>query len=504
MTLELGLLEPPSTATMVVVLLGASEYPQKPAWSNPVLRTSAHAVRDYVLSPTGLALAPSKVLDLFDDGADPAGQLVRIKEFLSATASIARDLVLYYVGHGGFYDDEYHLGVRSTRHELEYLTTIESKKLAQILRDGFRRKRVYVFLDSCFAASAASDFQGDEINVAVRKMSQSLPPEGTVFLAAASKEDVAHAPRAERYTVFTGAVLEVLTMGVDSPQPKISMYELFEEVRDVVRRRETDRAGRPELHVPRQREGDVSRIPVFPNATYTRTEASRQRAEAAARVQATEYATARALEEANARALEAAAARKQMEAAERAVVQIPTPKAARSRGAEIAPLPFVTKDGAVDDAQRSARACEPELPPLDPDEVYDLALRLERAVTAARPGPQLLLGLSLCGPAVMLAFNAGLYLAVYSFIVAFTSAAVWNWIASARMRPVLDAVIEAPERVVLLRHLRGNIGATWIELWTADRRLIVKATKDWHELFVALRRRCPTARVVGDISVRRR
>jgi hypothetical protein len=318
-----------------VVLLGASEYPRKPAWSNPVLRTSAHAVRDYVRSPAGFALTPEQVLDLFDDDTDPAGQLLCIADFLAARAATARDLVLYYVGHGGFHSDEYHLGVRRTQSDREYLTTIESRKLAQIIRDGFGRRRVYVILDSCFAASAASDWQSDEIHAAVRKMAERLPRQGTALLAAASRYDVTRAPRAGRYTVFTGAVLDVLTRGTDSTQPKLSMYELYEQVRALLRNRETDDEGRPELHVPRQGEGDVSRLQVFPNAAYSRAAAGRLQG-AVARAEAAEQAATRAREEANARARELEVARAQLEAMERAAARVPDQAAERSGNAEAA------------------------------------------------------------------------------------------------------------------------------------------------------------------------
>jgi formylglycine-generating enzyme required for sulfatase activity len=280
-------LEPPAAETTIAVLLGASEYPQKPAWSNPVLGTSARAFRDYVLSSTGFALMPGQVLDLFDAPGGPAEQLFQIKEFLKTTGAHARDLIIYYVGHGGFDNDDYYLGIRNTQRDHEFITTIESRKLARIIREGFGRKRVYVILDSCFAASAARDWQGDEIEAAVRKMSQPLPRQGTAFLAAASKYDVTRAPRSERYTVFTGAVLEALARGVDRAQPRISMYELYEEVRDRLQRREMDKEARPELHIPSQREGDVSRLQLFPNAAYLRiAEANRVRAEAAARADA--------------------------------------------------------------------------------------------------------------------------------------------------------------------------------------------------------------------------
>jgi hypothetical protein len=198
---------------------------------------------------------------------------------------------------------------------------------------GFGRKRVYVILDSCFAASAVSDWQGSEIQAAVRKMAQPLPRQGTAFLAAASKYDVTRAPRAECYTVFTGAILEALTRGVDSTQQKMSMYELYEEVRELLRRREFDDDGRPELHSPSQSEGDISRIHLFPNAAYVRAEA-RRRMEAAQRMaaRARELADARARELADARARKSATARTQMEAVEHAIASLCDEVAAQAHG----------------------------------------------------------------------------------------------------------------------------------------------------------------------------
>ncbi len=294
-------LESPAAETTIAVLLGASEYPRKPAWSNPVLGATARAFRDYVLAPTGCALVPGQVLDLFDHEMGPADQLFQIKEFLRTTGKQARDLILYYVGHGGFDSDEYHLGIRSTQRDHEFITTMESRKLARIIREGFGPKRVYVILDACFAGSAARDWQGGEIELAVRRLAQPLPRQGTAFLAAASKDDVTRAPRAKHHTVFTGAILEALARGVDRAQPRISMYELYEQVRDLLQRRETDEEARPELHVPSQREGDVSRLGLFPNAAYVRlAEAHRPRPEPAARAAAerAEQAAVRAPDEA--------------------------------------------------------------------------------------------------------------------------------------------------------------------------------------------------------------
>ena len=68
--------------------------------------------------------------------------------------------------------------------------------------------------------------------------------------------------------------------------------------------------------------------------------------------------------------------------------------------------------------------------------------------------------------------------------------------APARMQPVMDAVRDAPDRVVSLRHYttsdsRGMFVSHWLEIKTADHRLVMKAQDDWAELLGYLARRCP-------------
>ena len=106
MSQEIG---PPSSETTVAVVLGASEYPRHDDWSNPVLGASARAVLDYLKSPTGLGLTEAQTLDLFDAGGAAPDQLNQIEEFLLAAGQGARDLIVYYVGHGDFDDYDHRI-----------------------------------------------------------------------------------------------------------------------------------------------------------------------------------------------------------------------------------------------------------------------------------------------------------------------------------------------------------------------------------------------------------
>jgi len=264
-------LGPPTPETTLVVLLGASKYPHKPDWTNPVLEASAEAIRDYIESPDGLALTRAQIFDRFDSEDHQAAQLLDIESFLRTAPVHARDLIVYYIGHGEFESREYYLGIRNTQRYRQDITAIESRKLAKIVREGFRNKRIYVIIDACFAASAVRDWQGDEAIAAIRNLEQHLPSRGTLILAAASKYDIAVAPRAERYTIFTGALLDALRLGVEGAGARLSFYELYGEIRSLLRDRVAGDDGRPELHVPGQKDGDISRIAMFPNAAHVRT-----------------------------------------------------------------------------------------------------------------------------------------------------------------------------------------------------------------------------------------
>ena len=72
-----------------------------------------------------------------------------------------------------------------------------------------------------------------------------------------------------------------------------------------------------------------------------------------------------------------------------------------------------------------------------------------------------------------------------------------------KMRPVVEAVRDAPERVVSLRHYQTSdtrrvFVTDWLEIRTAEHRMIFKAKKDWQDVLDLLKQRCPTAKVLGD------
>lgn len=119
-----------------MVILGASAYPRRPDWSNPVLGTTAAALYEYVVAESGMSIPIKQVLNLFDNILPAAKQCEYIESFLRDNKT-ASDFILYYIGHGGFDEQEYYLGIHETAEAREFLAAIESRSLQGSSRRNF-------------------------------------------------------------------------------------------------------------------------------------------------------------------------------------------------------------------------------------------------------------------------------------------------------------------------------------------------------------------------------
>ena len=71
-------------------------------------------------------------------------------------------------------------------------------------------------------------------------------------------------------TMFTGALVQVLKEGAKLSTPKFSLQMIQQLTWERIRNTYKESAVRPEVHCPDQKQGDVSRFPLFPNASYRR------------------------------------------------------------------------------------------------------------------------------------------------------------------------------------------------------------------------------------------
>jgi hypothetical protein len=144
---------PQKPTSKAALILGAGKFSKSPALDRAGFSSSAQSFVSYLLDPSLFALPSRNLLNLFDSELSPGDQLETVCDFLALQMSEAvgetQDIILYYVGHGGFVgiNREYFLTVRSTKEGLEGSTGIRIGDLSSCLRDHARSARKYLILD---------------------------------------------------------------------------------------------------------------------------------------------------------------------------------------------------------------------------------------------------------------------------------------------------------------------------------------------------------------------
>jgi hypothetical protein len=212
------------------------------------------------------------ILNLFNSKVAASEQLEQIEDWLAdrTDADEAKDLLVYYTGHGGFSrnDQSYFLAVHRTREGSEGATSIRYVDLASAIKRHAEHLRKYLILDCCFAASAVIKTQSALAQAVIQRVEDELPPSGTAVLCSSAAKLVSIAPAGERNTMFSGAVLHCLTTGVPNGPSVLSLEDIGKAARELILEKYPDDAVRPELHVPEQALGNPARVPLFPNPLW--------------------------------------------------------------------------------------------------------------------------------------------------------------------------------------------------------------------------------------------
>jgi hypothetical protein len=245
----------------------------------------------YLYDPAGLGLDPELVLDLFDDTAAAGDQLARIRDTLDiqlrerrGTSREVTDVFVYYVGHG-YTDDQGQLAllVRRSRRNLEAETGIKAADLARALRLGAPQQRRSVVLDCCFSEAAARAFYGmssdltqQVASTAMKDLQDTQPARGTLLLCSSPVGQVSMGPPDAEYTLFTGAVLDVLKKGAEGLPRYLSFADLRDQAFEKMLVSFGANAPRPVLHQANATHGDLTRTPAFRNRAEAATQQTEQ------------------------------------------------------------------------------------------------------------------------------------------------------------------------------------------------------------------------------------
>src|SRR5260221_869133 len=217
----------PTPQTTLVILLGASEWPDSPDFpGSKAFANVAGNFRAYLLNPQHFGLPEENFLDLFDTEHGPEKIDQAIRQFLDQrtlalqqAGKPPRDLLFYFVGHGGFWGrhSEYYLAVRRTSSDRPYVSGIRMESLATALTDKARYLRRLIILDCCYAAAAFTAFQAEGPAqvavlqaVAVFKRKAKRVGKGTSLLCSSGKKVTSLLTPDRTSTMFSKALLQVL------------------------------------------------------------------------------------------------------------------------------------------------------------------------------------------------------------------------------------------------------------------------------------------------------
>ncbi|MGE3673353.1 MAG: hypothetical protein AB7K71_27005 [Polyangiaceae bacterium] len=177
------------------------------------------------------------------------------------------DIVVCYIGHGGFLNDQsYLLLLRSTEDKFEFATALRMQDLMATLLPNVRHRRLYVLLDCCFAGEAIPLAQGPIDELIERQIGK-----GVTFLNASSKQSVAVVPKGGTLPMFSEALCHVLSTGVPDGGDRLSLRSIRDGMVSYLASTYPDEfVSWPEIHSPRQEAGrELSEFQLLPNPAHT-------------------------------------------------------------------------------------------------------------------------------------------------------------------------------------------------------------------------------------------
>ncbi|MEV4148742.1 caspase family protein [Amycolatopsis sp. NPDC049691] len=228
----------PDRSRSHVVLLGAGRFRDPVLTELPAVSENLLALRGRFTDPgTGVFAAENCVTVPEDASVAEAGRLV------NRCAEQARDLLLvYYAGHG-LVDDRgrLHLALHHTETSSLKYSALPVDLLREDIGASPAEARILI-LDCCFAGRAIDVMAGDASLIGAQ-----LEAAGTYTLASTTATAPAYAPHGQRFTAFTGALLDAL--GNETPLPLDEIYlrvdrELASRNLPRPQRRATNTAGR--------------------------------------------------------------------------------------------------------------------------------------------------------------------------------------------------------------------------------------------------------------------
>ncbi|MYF98466.1 hypothetical protein F4212_04930 [Candidatus Poribacteria bacterium] len=208
--------------TTCLILLGASSFSNYNDHDRKSFSRAHDAIKQYFLrSHVGLDLLPENVHDLFNSELSATAQIDAAAQFVRNN-TMFRDVFVYIVTHGTFFDNRYLLKVRNSSDKpdgsIRDDTHIGFDALYQEIF-GAGSMRLYFIVDACDSGAIHTPHK-DQVLLPLAPPENQFETEGrgasAVFLTANSQSNIGLVYGADdnEFPLFTGCLLETLEGGV--------------------------------------------------------------------------------------------------------------------------------------------------------------------------------------------------------------------------------------------------------------------------------------------------
>ncbi|MET8121134.1 caspase family protein [Micromonospora sp. NPDC005189] len=203
-----------------LVLIGTSQFEGEFA-DHPLsaVRNNVHDLASVLTDADYGGFLPSRCTKIFgEEATGPEDILTQ----LHAAAQDATDVLLVYLSshavRGDAVGNELFIALPKTdrNHPAWRYWSLAFDDIRRIVRQSPAPLRIVV-IDTCYAGLAAPEAMGAE----------HLQISGTATLAAVGPNHRAVAPKGDRHTAFTGALIRLLNCGVDGTGPLLSISDIF-------------------------------------------------------------------------------------------------------------------------------------------------------------------------------------------------------------------------------------------------------------------------------------
>lgn len=205
-----------------VILVGTANYVADETLDNiPQVKNNIESLVGILLDPFTVGLSPSAITTIVDEPHSTS-----LLEKIQSVAKEAYDtLIVYYVGHGLYGDENVslYLAASQTTDEGKAFNGVEYEKLKKIVINSPAKRKILI-LDCCYSGSVL------EGGMSGSEAGQIVDVSGTCVLTASSANKRAMAPPDMEHTLFTGALIDVLSEGREALPSVVTIGDLFDSV----------------------------------------------------------------------------------------------------------------------------------------------------------------------------------------------------------------------------------------------------------------------------------